>query len=151
MNYEVYTDGSHFKNGGSGRLGVGAVLVDPSRDVVLNKLSESVDKFYFREHYGTEDFSNPTMEIYAVYRILSEWKDTFKPSDSIVLYADYMGVSSWLTGKWKINKSYIRIIVNDIISLIRKYNINIEFKWVKGHYGEKYNEMADQLAKGKLI
>lgn len=149
MNYEIYTDGSHFKNGGSGILGVGGLLV--CNDTIVNTMSESVDKHYFRENYGTEDFSNPTMESYAIYKFLLHYGKFFKPEDKIISYSDYKGASEWLNGNWKINKSYIRLIVNDTKSLIKKYNLNIEFKWIKGHAGQKYNEMADKLAKGLSI
>ena len=37
-----------------------------------------------------------------------------KGVDSIILHADYLGVSNWMNGSWKINEKYIQAIKNEI-------------------------------------
>lgn len=158
--YHIYTDGSHFKNGGSGRLGIGGVLIDPNKNLPrgekLNSFSMEINKDYLSVHYGTEDCSNPTMEMMAVLVALEEFKDTFKAGDKIKLMADYEGVKYWLEGKWQAKKDYIRKLKEEILSEIKSQNLDIEFVWVKGHQrktGEVSNEAywnseVDKLAKG---
>ena len=64
------------------------------------------------------------------------------------LYYDYNGIEKWCTGEWKTNtpgtKSYSEFY-NKI-----KDNLSVNFKKVKGHSGDKYNELVDKLAKKAL-
>lgn len=67
---------------------------------------------------------------------------------SIRIYHDYQGIGSWANGEWAANKSGTQEYVS-FIEECRK-RIRIEFTKVKGHSGQKYNEMADELAKEGL-
>lgn len=148
--FKLYTDGSHFKlDNGGGRLGVGAVLVNSGGSIV-DSLSLEVDRCTIRELYNTSDVSNPTMEMYAVLVSLRRFSSKLQFSDEIEVYADYQGVMYWMHHKWKINKEYIYMIREDIESEIKKQNLSVKFQWIKGHDGDKYNEMADKLAKGEI-
>ena len=61
------------------------------------------------------------------------------------LYYDYLGIEKWATGEWKVNKdgtkSYAFLCYNS------RKRLKINFIKVKAHSGERYNEMADLLAK----
>ena len=61
------------------------------------------------------------------------------------IFYDYAGIEYWCTGAWKTNKSgtidYKRFYDE------MKNTVNIIFHKVKGHSGDKYNDMADALAK----
>lgn len=160
--YHIYTDGSHFKNGGSGRLGIGGILIDPDKNIPLGeKISDfsiEILKDYVLVHYGTEDCSNPTMELLAALTALREFKEFLKKSSKVVLMADYEGVRNWISGTWKPKKSYIIKLVDEIKKEISSQGLNIEFKWVKGHQKitEKtpeahWNQVVDKLAKGGKI
>ena len=155
MKIEIYTDGSHFKGkNGSGRLGIGGILVKNGN--VCKKFSTEITKQYLKLYYGTEDCSNPTMEMLAVLYTLYNFKDDIKHNDSVEIKMDYLGVREWMTGNWKINKPYIAKIKNDIDEEIRNQNLKgkISFKWVKSHQKGVdpdviFNNMVDNLAKGK--
>ena len=160
--YHIYTDGSHFKNGGSGRLGIGGILIDPDKNLpkgeIIKKFSIEILKDYLKIHYGTDDCSNPTMEMLAVLTALREFKDFFGKSDKIILMMDYEGVKYWIEGKWQAKKSYIRLLRDEIKKEISNKNLNIEFKWIKGHQkvndvsNESYwNNIVDKLAKGEEL
>ena len=63
----------------------------------------------------------------------------------VTIYYDYMGISKWCTGEWKANKKGT-IAYRDYYNKI-KTKVNVQFEKVKGHSGDKYNDMADMLAK----
>ena len=160
--YHIYTDGSHFKNGGSGRLGIGGILIDPDKNLprgeIKEKFSMEILKDYLKIHYGTEDCSNPTMEMMAVLTALREFKGFFGKQDKIILMMDYEGVKYWLDGTWQAKKSYIRQLRDEIKKEISSQGLDIEFKWIRGHQkltsisNEAYwNNEVDKLAKGEDI
>ena len=63
----------------------------------------------------------------------------------IIIYHDYQGIKSWADGDWKTNneltKSYKAFIDR------KREEIQIGFVKVKGHSNDKYNDLADRLAK----
>ena len=63
----------------------------------------------------------------------------------IIIYHDYQGIKSWADGEWKTNneltKSYKTFIDR------KREEIQIGFVKVKGHSNDKYNDLADKLAK----
>ncbi len=67
---------------------------------------------------------------------------------SITIYHDYEGISKWCTGEWQAKKDGTKAYKEFFDEASR--SINIHFVKVKGHSGDKYNEMADQLAKNAL-
>lgn len=63
----------------------------------------------------------------------------------LTIYYDYMGIAKWCTGEWKTNKDGT-IAYKKFYDKIRK-KVDITFEKVKGHSGDKYNDLADKLAK----
>jgi ribonuclease HI len=161
--YHVYTDGSHFKNGGSGRLGIGGLIVDPAdqskpNGKLLDTFSIEINKEFVKTHYGTDDCSNPTMEMLAALTAIREFRKIWTSKDKVILMMDYEGVKYWIDGTWAAKKSYIRILRDEIKQEINKQNLDIEFKWVKGHQKKSdfsteayWNSQVDKLAKGESI
>lgn len=68
--------------------------------------------------------------------------------DTLEIYHDYQGIASWPNGTWRANKVWTQDYA-DTVNNARKL-ININFIKVKGHSSDKYNDMADQLAKQAL-
>ena len=66
----------------------------------------------------------------------------------IVIYHDYEGIAKWCTGAWKANKAGPQGYQSFYQDAIKK--IKVHFVKVKGHSNDKYNDMADQLAKKAL-
>lgn len=67
---------------------------------------------------------------------------------SIHIYHDYEGIAKWCTGEWKANKigtKAYRAFYQGIQS-----QLQVRFIKVKGHSGDQYNDVADQLAKNAL-
>ena len=65
-----------------------------------------------------------------------------------VIYYDYEGIAKWALKEWKANKEGTKAYAAFYDSI--KDKLNVEFRKVKGHSGDKYNDMADELAKGAL-
>ena len=65
-------------------------------------------------------------------------------ADYICIHHDYEGVGQWGTGRWSTNRedteAYAKYVAQS------RCVIAIEFCKVKGHSGDKYNNIADRLA-----
>jgi len=65
---------------------------------------------------------------------------------SLDIYYDYDGIKYWVTGDWKAKKN----ITKKYKDFVLNSNIKLNFFKVKSHSGDKYNDMADKLAKSML-
>lgn len=68
---------------------------------------------------------------------------------SLTIYHDYEGIAKWCTGEWKTNKEGTKAYKDFYNDAKRK--LQIEFVKVKAHSGNKYNELADKLAKEAFL
>ena len=66
----------------------------------------------------------------------------------IIIFYDYEGIEKWANNVWKANKPGT-LGYKEFIADKRKV-IDISFVKVTAHKGDKYNEMADKLAKNAL-
>lgn len=64
------------------------------------------------------------------------------------LYYDYEGIEKWCTGEWKARKEGTKKY-KEYYDAISK-GLKVRFIKVKGHSGDKYNDLADSLAKRAL-
>lgn len=67
---------------------------------------------------------------------------------AVDIYHDYEGVARWPLGSWKANK--VGTIAYKEFYDNAKKSVRIHFVKVKGHSGDKYNDLADKLAKEAL-
>lgn len=133
---EAYVDGSF--NEELGRYAYGCVIIKAGN--IIHKMSGSSANADYLE------MRNVAGELEAAVQAI-KWAIRNKIK-SIRIYHDYQGIASWANGEWKTNKRGTR----EYASFIDKCasEIRVEFTKVKGHSGQKYNEMADQLAKEGL-
>ena len=132
----IYTDGACSGNPGIG--GWGVVILDNGEEIQLNG--------------GNHNTTNNKMELTAAIKAL----EYFEQRKDLIIYTDskYVkdGIESWIIN-WKQNgwKTSTKKPVKNkemwiaLDDLIKKHNIN--WKWVRGHAGDKYNEKADYLAR----
>lgn len=130
----AYVDGSF--NAATGEYGSGAVLIGSDGSIV-DKLCEKgndTELASMRNVAGEIKGSESAMR----YAVDNGYK-------KIVIYHDYEGIAKWCQGLWKTNKSGT-MAYKKVYDELSGY-IHIEFVKVKGHSGDKYNDMADTLAK----
>ena len=135
-NVEIYTDGACSGNPGPG--GWGAVLI---YNGVEKQLSGS-----------EKETTNNRMELSAVITALKALKEpcnvTLTTDSKYVCDAINKGwLTSWQKNGWR--KSDKKPVLNidlwqELLPLLDKHRV--EFIWVKGHNGHKYNEICDKLA-----
>lgn len=65
------------------------------------------------------------------------------------IYHDYQGIASWCLGEWKTNKEGTKAYKEYYDSIRDK--VDVTFVKVKGHSGDKYNDLADELAKSVIF
>ena len=65
------------------------------------------------------------------------------------IYHDYEGIARWCTGEWQARKAGTQQYRLFYLQA-RKQGLSIQFHKVKAHAGNRYNELADQLAKEAL-
>lgn len=133
---EIYTDGACSGNPGPG--GWGAVLVYNEKEKELS---------------GSEkNTTNNRMELTAVIMALNALNQPCEvklTTDSkYVCDAVNKGwVYSWRKNGWRKSDKKPALNVDlweELLSLLEKHEV--EFIWVKGHNGHKYNEICDTLA-----
>ena len=131
----IYTDGACSGNPGKG--GWGAILINAKETKYMS---------------GSKQLTtNNQMELTATIEAL---KAILKPSN-IALYTDSQyvknGITSWIFN-WKKNgwkTANKKPVANkDLWIELEKYVDfhSVNWFWVKGHSGDKYNEIADELA-----
>lgn len=84
---------------------------------------------------------NVAGEIMAVIRALTWCQKQGIPA--VTIYYDYQGLESWATGAWKANTP----LTQAYAALFKELPIHITWVKVKGHSGEPYNDLVDEMAK----
>jgi ribonuclease HI len=141
---KVYTDGACSGNPGIG--GYAAIILDNYG----NEVSLSG---------GEEHTTNNRMEMSALINSLNYIRNNFDIKNSkIEMFVDsqYLlkGTTEWLEGwkrkNWKATNGPVKNkeLWEEIDRLIQ--GLDIKWTWIKGHAGNRYNEIADQLAVGEI-
>lgn len=153
----IYTDGSALKNGAKDAVGGFGVVVcqgkpgqDPSEYEVIDAYAERAE--------GT---TNNRMELSAILWAIEHYgakPGMFFPP---IVYSDSMycinSFTNWIKG-WKAN-GWVRAknkplenkdLMQAYDRLTSNEGIKIDLRYVKGHAGERGNELADALATGRL-
>lgn len=123
MSVKIYTDGSSLGNPGpSGWASI--ILEDDETEIILS---------------GNDKYStNNRMELLAIIKGIE-----FVCENNIIIYSDSKLSINCSKRIWKRKKNLDLWKLYDKVS----QNKDIKFIWVKGHNGDKYNVMADKIAK----
>ena len=132
---EIYVDGSYHVATKEFSYGM-VVLVDGKEEKFSQKMTDP-ELAQMRNVAGEIKGSEAAMQYALDHKI-----------PSIIIYHDYQGIASWCNGDWKANKPGTIAYRDFYREASRK--IKIQFRKVKGHSNDKYNDMVDQLAKEAL-
>ena len=128
----AYVDGSY--NIKTKIFGCGVVIFYDGEDTTFSKSFSDPEMASMRNVAGEIEGAKLAMQ-YCLDNNIEE----------IDIYYDYEGIEKWCSGAWKTNKSgtvAYKQFYNEVIK-----NVKVNFIKVKGHSGDKYNDMADRLAK----
>lgn len=128
MKYTIYTDGAYSRLHDEGAFAF--VIVDEQEKEVM-RMGHKVEK-------ETNNRAELKAIIAAVYKLPDDATDVRVISDS--MYA-----LNTLQGKWARNANEDLFEIWDRTINDKPSTLKLEFLWVKGHSGDYYNELCDQL------
>ena len=131
----AYVDGSY--NVSTGEFSCGAVLFLNGEELHFSKKFNDPQLAEMRNVAG---------EIKGSETILTYCMEHGVPD--VTIYHDYEGVAKWATGEWKANKEGTHGYRDFCAAAAGR--VKFRFVKVKGHSGDKYNDLADRLAKDAL-
>lgn len=149
MVYSVYTDGACSKNPGPG----GYAFI-----ILAN------DKEHLRLSGSSKYTTNNQMELLAIVRAMKHLASMENNSkeNSCVIYSDSAyclnpliqgWVNNWARNNWKTNKGQDvknKELWQMLLQILSSIHMNVKFVKVKGHSGNKYNELVDKAAKNAI-
>lgn len=144
MNIKIYTDGGCTGNPGPG--GWGSVILVEDREIKLSG--------------GLSNTTNNQMELTAVIKALEYIGKEFSFNDELSIYTDSQyvknGITSWIinwekngwrtASKKPVKNKELWIALRTLTNMAK-----IQWFWVKGHSGDKYNEMCDKLVESERL
>ncbi len=134
-NIRAYVDGSF--NATTNEYSFGAVLLMDGNEL------------HFKKKFDDEEYAsmrNVSGEIKGAAFIINHLIN--KGVKEVSVYYDYEGIEKWYTGKWKTNSEATQRYVD--FAKEAKKKIKVNFVKVKSHSNDKYNDLADRLAKDAL-
>ena len=147
---KLYTDGACSQNPGPGGWAFVMILKD--------LYGAQDDQELLRGSGGEKLTTNNRMELMAVIQALTAYQKKILPEYAgypLTLHTDsqyvQQGISSWIK-KWKLNgwRTAAREPVKnqDLWQQLDALaaQLSLEWMWVKGHAGNRYNELCDSLA-----
>lgn len=131
----AYVDGSYSDD--IKAFSCGAILFYLGKEIYFSKKFDDPDMIEMRNVAG-EILGAVSVMTYAMENGIKK----------LVIYYDYQGVEKWATGEWKANKLGTKAYKDFCEDA--KGKLDVSFVKVKGHSGDKYNDVADRLAKDAL-
>lgn len=131
----AYVDGSYRSD--TGEFSYGMVILKDGEEYTFCEKMTDKELALMHNVAGEIKGSEAAMQ-YAVDHNIPE----------ITIYHDYEGIAKWCTGAWKATKPGTIAYQSFYRGAVKK--VKVHFVKVKGHSNDKYNDMADQLAKKAL-
>ncbi len=132
---KIYVDGSF--NSATREFSYGMVALREEREETFCKKFDDKELATMRNVAGEIKGAEAAMQ-YALDRGIP----------AIAIYHDYEGIAKWCLGEWKTNRKGTKAYKEFFDKASKE--IDIKFVKVTGHSNDKYNDMADQLAKKAL-
>ncbi|MCM1125293.1 MAG: ribonuclease H family protein [Lachnospiraceae bacterium] len=132
---KIYVDGSY--HAVTGEFSYGMVVLDGDKVEKYSRKFQDEALASMRNVAGEIKGAEAAMQ-YALDHGLTR----------IAIYHDYEGIARWPLGEWKANKEGTKAYKEFYEQASRQ--VKIQFVKVTGHSNDKYNDMADGLAKEAL-
>lgn len=131
----IYVDGSY--NAATLEFSYGVVVLENGEEITFSQKFDDAELASMHNVAGEIKGAEAAMQ-YAIDNGIKR----------IAIYHDYEGIAKWCTGEWKTNKDGTKAYRAFYEGA--KKTVEISFVKVTGHSGNKYNDMADKLAKQAL-
>ena len=129
--YQAWSDGSS-DNKNPLRPGGSAYIIFDSQGNEVKRMSK-----------GFMGVTNNKMELLAIVSVVN----SLPPNSSVTIHSDSQYSINVLSGRWRASENLKVIILYR--RLVAEKNIKVTFEWVRGHNGDVYNELCDQMARGE--
>lgn len=139
-NVQVYVDGSYNKEKNLTGAGVVIILGDHVYKKSFVVKTEEVHS------WNIDGECHATLEALRICSGETTIEDITILAKNITINYDYNGIEKWATKEWKAKSEISKLYTKRFDTLVNKYDINISFNKIKAHTGDKYNEIADDLA-----
>lgn len=130
---KIYVDGSYYK----GEFSYGMVVLQDGNEYTFSQKVDNPLLAKMHNVAGEIKGAEAAMQ-YAIDNGIK----------NLVIYHDYEGIAKWCNGAWKANLPGTQAY-RDFYNKAKE-QVNISFVKVAGHSNDKYNDMADELAKKAL-
>lgn len=131
----AYVDGSY--KASTGEFSCGAILIYKDEEITISKKYND-KKLALMNNVAGEIMGSVEVMRYCIQNGIK----------NVDIYHDYEGIGMWGTGQWKTNKEGTIAYKRFCDSCRDK--LSFRFIKVKGHSNDKYNDIADKLAKNAL-
>lgn len=131
----AYVDGSF--DAKSGEFAAGAIILYNGAEITFSEKYADAELAQMHNVAGEIKASQLVME----YALTQGWQE-------IAIYHDYQGIAAWCDGSWQAKLKGTQEY-RDFYQCIQD-KLTVHFVKVKGHSGDKYNDIADTLAKKAL-
>lgn len=131
----AYVDGSY--NTKDNRFSYGLVMFVKNEELLMNKAFSHDELALMRNVAGEIMGAAQAMKLARKMKI-----------QRLTIYHDYEGIAKWCTGQWRTKKVWTakyKKFYDEVSG-----DVKIEFVKVEGHSGNKYNDLADSLAREAL-
>ncbi len=131
----AYVDGSYSPS--DGRYSFGAVIITGGEELYFKQAFDRDEAASMRNVAGEIEGAKFAMGYCVEHNI-----------PSVDIFYDYSGIECWCTGEWRTNNPHTQSYKAYFDKV--KQTLSVRFKKVRGHSGDKYNDIADSLAKSAL-
>lgn len=132
----AYVDGSY--NDETKEFSYGMVILSKGNEEYFSERIEDVELADMRNVAGEIKGAEAAMK----YAVDNQYQ-------KLLIYHDYEGIEKWCTGEWKAKKEGTKAYQEYYKSISNE--ISIGFVKVASHSNDKYNDMADELAKKAIF
>lgn len=109
--------------------------------IIINKMVSHQGYFAIKDVYGSRNVTGEINAVLAAIKYCTKLK-----LNSFTICHDYYGISKWINKEWKANTPIAKFYTSEFNKIIKVSKLKVDFKKVKGHSDDKFNNLVDSLA-----